>query len=290
MREDQRMPGFTPATPRSRRLGRELRRLRDAKGLTLEQAGKRISSSPSRVQRIEAGDIRPRPGDVMELLQAYEIPLEGEEGTALILMARELREQGWWQRFDALPSRYATMIAYEDEATDIRTYQPTLVPGLLQTEAYARAVIGTTQEIESQALDQLVAARLQRQGILARKAGRPRLRAVVAEAALLMQVGGSKVMREQLIHLAKMAEQPNITVQVITFEAGAHMAGNGSFVLLSGHDEPALGYIETLAGNLFIEAPREVRRLELAWAQLSALARSPAESARLIKERSSEMV
>src|SRR4051812_13499463 len=111
MREDQSVARFTPPTPRSRRLGRELRRLREAKGWKMEDAAKHLQCSVSRVSRIESGDIKPRPGDVMELLHAYDIPLDSEPGRSLLTLARDLRQSGWWQRLDAISGRYATYIA-----------------------------------------------------------------------------------------------------------------------------------------------------------------------------------
>ncbi|MBE1492025.1 helix-turn-helix domain-containing protein [Plantactinospora soyae] len=283
------MARFTPATPRSRRLGRELRRLRDAARLTLEEAGKRIGSSGSRIQRIESGDIKVRPGDVMELLVAYGVAIDGEPGESLLVMARELREAGWWQRLDALPSRYATMIAYEEEAAQIHNFEPVLIPGLLQTEAYARAVISVGQEMNAQAIDQRVQARMTRQAILTRKDHYPKLDVVVAEAALMVEVGGTEVMREQLDHLAEVSRQTNITIRMLRFAAGAHMANHGGFLILESLNDPPLGYIDTLAGALFLESPNETNRLTVVYNHLKELAMSPAESVKFIKERSRAM-
>ncbi len=284
MRDDQRMARFTPATPRSRRLGRELRRLRDAADMTLDAAGKQVGSSGSRIQRIEAGDIKVRPGDVMELLVAYGISIDSEPGRSLLVMARELREPGWWQRLNTLPARYATMIAYEEEATEIRNFEPVLIPGLLQTEAYARAVI-SSGETDDEVIDQRVQARMQRQDILSRKQNKPRLHAVISEAALLVEVGGKAVLRDQLEHLATAAAKANVTVQVLRFAAGAHMADHGGFLILNLNEDPPLGYIDTLAGALFLESADDLRRLTTAYDHLKTLARSPAESVQLIKEK-----
>lgn len=282
MREDQRMARFTPATPRSRRLGRELRRLRETAKLTLEQAGKQVGTSGSRIQRIESGDIKVRPGDVMELLHAYAVSLEGEEGRTLLAMAREVREAGWWQRLDTLPSRYATYIAYEAEATDLRHYEPTLVPGLLQTEAYARAVVSVGQETEAEAIEQRIRARLTRQEVVTRKKSPLRLHAIMSEAALLVEVGGPEVQKEQLKKIVEWSRRPNITVQVLRFAAGAHLADRGGFAILTG-DDPPLGYIETLAGELFLESHKDIDRLVTVFSHLQTLAMSPAESIKFIR-------
>lgn len=290
MRDDRKMGRFTPATPRSRRLGRELRRLRDAAKLTLDEAGKRVDSSGSRIQRIESGEIKVKPGDVMELLDAYGVPMDGEPGRSLLAMARELREAGWWQRLDALPSRFATMIAYEEEATEIWNFEPVLIPGLLQTEAYARAVISIDYETNEQSTEQRVSARMTRQAILTRKEKRPKLDVVISEAALLVEVGGVDVMREQLDHLTTATARANITVRVLRFAAGAHMANHGGYLILGlGDNDPPLGYIDTLAGPLFLESQSETSRLTAVYNHLKELAMSPAESAKFIKERSRGM-
>jgi transcriptional regulator with XRE-family HTH domain len=289
MREDQRMARFTPPTPRSRRLGRELRRLRDDAGLTLEEAGKRVGSSGSRIQRVESGDIKVRPGDVLELLKVYGIPLDGDLASDLSGAARDLRETGWWQRL-GLSNRYATYIAYEEEATDLRNYEPTLVPGLLQTEDYARVVASVGRETETEAIEERVQARLKRQEILTRKRGALRLHAIIAEAALLVEVGGEEVLRRQLARIVEWSRRPNVTVQVLRFAAGAHLGNNGGFAILSfdRQGDPPMGYIETLAGELFLEAPKDVDRLTATYDHLRTLAMSPAESIRLIKEKADE--
>jgi transcriptional regulator with XRE-family HTH domain len=286
MREDQRMARFVPPTPRSRRLGRELRRLRETKGWKLEDVAKRLQSSPSRISRIESGEIRPRPGDVMELLDAYEIPMDGEPGRSLLSLTRDLRQSGWWQRLDAISGRYATYIAYEAEARELWNYEQLLVSGLLQTEAYARAVNSVGRETDEAAIEQRVQARLTRQDVLTSRKPPLRLHVILSEAALTVEVGGPDVMREQLQHILTLARRPNVTVQVLRFAAGAHLATGGGFsVLTFEKDEPALGYIETLAGELFLESPAEIGRLMAAHDLLKTLAMSPAESATYIRKR-----
>jgi transcriptional regulator with XRE-family HTH domain len=278
------MARFTPPTPRSRRLGRELRRLRDGAKLTLEQAGALVDSSGSRIQRIESGDIKVKPGDVLMLLKAYGIPLDSELANDLTDTARDLRESGWWQRL-GLSNRYATYIAYEAEATDLRNYEPTLIPGLLQTSDYARAVASIGRETDSDAIEERVHARVQRQAVLTRKPHPLRLHATISEAALMVKVGGDDVLAEQLAHIVELARRPNVTVQVLTFEAGAHLADNGGFAVLSFEDQsdPPMGYIETLAGELFLESTRDIERLVATYDHLKSLAMSPAESVKFIR-------
>jgi transcriptional regulator with XRE-family HTH domain len=288
MREDSGVARFTPPTPRSRRLGRELRKLRDTKSWTMDDAAKQIGCSVSRISRIESGEIKPRPGDVMELLMAYEVPLEGEPGKSLLTLTRELRQSGWWQRLDALSGRYATFIAYETEALELRNFEPTLVPGLLQTPEYARAVNSVGRETDAEAIEQRVRARLTRQEVLTRKPSPLRLHAILSEATLLFEVGGPEVLRAQLEHIGNLAGRPNITVQVLRFAAGATLADRGGFAILSfERDEPPLGYVETPAGELFLESPREIGRLTAVFDHLKTLAMSPAESVKFIREQAS---
>lgn len=254
--------------------------------MTLEQAGKAVGSSGSRVQRIEAGEIKPRPGDVLELLQVYSVPLESDLSRSLQVMARASLEPGWWQRLGSIPTRYGTLIAYEEEATDIRNFEPMLVPGLLQTEGYARAVCSVGVETDEPLIERRVQARMQRQAILTRKERRPRVHAIVSEAALLVEVGSLEVMKEQLDHLVTVASRPNIKIQVLRFGAGAHMADQGSFFVLGLNDDPPLGYIDTLAGALFLEGHEDLQRVERVWSHLESLAMSPAESVKYVRERS----
>ncbi|MFI2662592.1 DUF5753 domain-containing protein [Micromonospora carbonacea] len=278
------MPRFTPATPRSRRLGRELRKLRDAKGLTGEEAAKLVRCSSSRISRIESGEIKPRAGDVMELLVAYGIGIDEEPATSLLEQARELREEGWWQR---LGGRYATYIAYEEEAAELKNFEPMLVPGLLQTERYAREVNMVGRESDKDTINQRVAARMTRQRVLHREPAPLRVHAILSEAAVRTEVGGLDVLREQLDHLVTLSCLPNVTIQVLRFEAGAHLAVSSGFALLAFEQgEPPLGYVETLAGELFLESARDLARLSDAYDNLKTLARSPAESIKFIKELS----
>ncbi|MFB9853802.1 helix-turn-helix domain-containing protein [Micromonospora andamanensis] len=278
------MPRFAPATPRSRRLGRELRKLREAKGLTGEETAKLVRCSTSRISRIESGEIKPRAGDVMELLVTYGIRIDEEPGTSLLELARDLREEGWWQR---LGGKYATYIAYETEAAELKNFEPMLVPGLLQTERYAREVNIIGRETDPATVEQRVVARMTRQEVLHRQPTPLRLHAILSEASLRTEVGGPEVLREQLHHLVKVSQLPNVTIQVLRFEAGAHLADSSGFALLSfEHDDPPLGYIETLAGELFLESSRDLARLSAAYDNLRMLARSPAESVKFVKELS----
>lgn len=286
MREDQGVARFTPPTPRSRRLGRELRRLRDQRGLTQEEAARLLSCSQQRIARIESGDIKPRPRDVLEILVAYEFPHDADPGRGLLAMARELREAGWWQRLNTLPARYVTFIAYEAEASELRHFEPTLIPGLIQTRAYAEEVIRVGRETDHDAICQRVEARMKRQEVLTVRQPSLRLHAIVTEPALMLEVGSTDLMHEQLTHIVKVAALPNVTVQVLRLAAGAHLAVHGGFEILTfDGGDPPLGYIETLAGELFLESPEEIRRLTGVYDHLKSLALSPRESVKFVQEK-----
>jgi transcriptional regulator with XRE-family HTH domain len=286
MGEDQEVSRFTPPTPRSRRLGRELRRLREARKLTQEDAAKLLKCSQQRIARIESGDIKPRSRDVLEILVAYGEPHDEELGQSLRVMAEELREPGWWQRLNTLPARYVTFIAYEAEAVELRQFQPTLISGLIQTRAYAEEVIRVGRETEGEEIAQRVEARLKRQEVLTVRQPPLRLHGIITEQALMLEVGGPDLRREQFDHIIRVAALPNVTVQVLTLAAGAHLAVHGGFDILTfGQCDPPLGYIETLAGELFLESPDEIGRLTGVFEHLLSLALSPQESIRFIEEK-----
>jgi len=254
--------------------------------MTVDIAAGKLNCSQSRLSRIEGGEIRVRVGDLMGMLTLYEVPLSDDRAQQMLEMARQIREPGWWQRLGRLSQKYLTYIAFESEATELRNFEPTLVPGLLQTEAYARAVIGVGRETESDAIAQSVNARMRRQNVLTQMERPLKLVTVLSEAVLMCKVGGEDVLREQLLHLAEVGRRPNITLQVLTFDAGEHLADSGGFAILSfGQGDPDLGYVESAAGELFLEKPDEISRLRSVFDHLRTLTLSPAESIRLIRER-----
>jgi len=254
--------------------------------MTVDAAATALNCSQSRLSRIESGEIRVRVGDLMGMLTLYEVPLKDERAKLMLETARQIREEGWWQRLGKLSQKYLTYIAFESEATELRNFEPTLVPGLLQTEAYAREVIGVGRETESEAIKQSVNARMTRQNVLTRAEQPLKLIAVLSEAVLMCKVGGEDVLHEQLMHLAEVGKRPNVTLQVLTFDAGAHLANSGGFAILGfGQGDPDLGYVDGAAGELFLEKHQEIDRLRSVFDHLRTLALSPAESTRLIKER-----
>ncbi|WP_405143273.1 helix-turn-helix domain-containing protein [Sphaerisporangium sp. NBC_01403] len=268
-------------TVKRRRLSHVLRELRQAAELTATEAAKRLEWDPSKVARMERNQWKlPNVHDIRLLLDLYGVTDERQRD-ALINLAREARQRGWWADYEDVFR--SSLPDFEAGASVIRTYEALIVPGLLQTAAYAGAVWRAGQVLDEQAdhvIERHVEARLTRQKILDRESP-PELLAVIDEAALARAVGGPKVMEEQLQHLIKMAARPNVTVQVLPNSVGAHAAMIGGFMILdfpSPVDDPSLVYMETATENLWLETPEKYRRYALIYSQVQALALSPEES------------
>jgi len=273
-------------TVRSRRLGKELRRLREESGHTCEHVAGLLRCSASRISRIESGEIKVRPGDVYELLELYAVP--DEHRHELLEMAKDVRREGWWQRYDdVLPKRYLTYILMESEARQIRVFEHSLVHGLLQTADYSRAIQRTDPEAHDPQAFKRADARIARQAVLERPGEPLLLHVVLDEGALHRQVGGRDVMREQLRHLVKQATLPNVTLQVLPFGRGAHPGMAGSFSIMDFPDptDRSVGFsnIQVLGERTF-ERPAEIKELNLVFDQLIELALAPAETVELITQ------
>lgn len=240
-------------------LGGHLRRLREDASITTEQAAAAIRGSHSKVSRMEHGRVGFKERDVADLLTLYGVTA-GEERAVLLRLAVESSTPGWWQSYaDILPHWVAPYFGLEAAASFIRTYQVQFVPGLLQTEGYARALIrqGIIQSEEDVA--RFATARLSRQDILARD-DPPRLWAVIDEGALRRCIGGAAVMRKQIRHLIDMTEHPAVTLQILPFTAGPHAAMGGPFTILR-FAEPELRdvvYIEQLTSAVYLEKQPEI--------------------------------
>ncbi len=213
-------------------VGARLRRLREAAGLTCEAAGATIRASHSKISRMELGRLGFKQRDVSELLTVYGVHDEAERATVLTL-AEMAAAQPWWREYaDVVPPWFEDYLGLEQAASVIRTYEVQFVPGLLQTADYARAVFGLGQGPRfADTVERRVALRMRRQQLL-RRANPPKLWAVIDEAALRRAVGCTDVMRAQIRHLIDLAEQPNITIEVMPFSAGAHVAAGGPVTLL----------------------------------------------------------
>lgn len=278
--------GAVTASPtvRRRRIARELRQLRERGGMTLDQAARQLDMSKSNLSRIENAQIGIKPRDVRAALALYQVT--GEEAEALIEVARGAQERGWWQSYsDVLPDWFEFYVGLEAEAANLRTYEAESVPGLLQTEEYARAIYLLTAG--DSGVERKVAARLQRQAVLHRDPS-VQLSVVLNEAVLLRAVGGAHVMARQLDHMIKVAELPNVTIQVLPFAAGGHPAMTTPYVIL-GFAEAADGsvvYLENLTMGLALEEADHVLGYTLLHEKLCRMALTPAESMTLIREAS----
>lgn len=241
-------------------LGAQLRRLREAKGISREDAGYLIRASASKISRMELGRVSFKERDIADLLSLYGI-IHQDERAALLALARQANTPGWWQRDgDILPSWFQTYLGLEEAAALIRTYEVQFVPGLLQTEDYARAVITHgNPEAPAEEIERRVSLRMKRQQLLSRS-DPPQLWAVVDEGALRRRMGDLVVMAAQLERLVKASELPNVTLQVLPFDAGAHAAEAGTFTILRfpEPDLPDVVYLEQLTGALYLDKREDV--------------------------------
>ncbi|MFF2716653.1 helix-turn-helix domain-containing protein [Streptomyces sp. NPDC058011] len=277
-----------PST-RRRQLGADLRRLRERKGLTLEEAGALVGISKATLSRYERKEGGVKWPAVDALCREYEAT--DTERSALVELAKGARAQGWWRSLDhPIPESMNLMLTLEDEAVTEDHYACMYVPGLLQTRAYAEAVHRASEaRCSEQEIDHMVDIRMKRQEILER-AQPPHLWAVIDEAVVRRAVGGRHVMRDQLSHLLEQADRPHITVQVLPFSAGAHATTVGSFVMLGGPaPELDVVYVDIIGGGLFMEKPAELARYKLAFEYLRAQALNIERSAALLRQVSKEL-
>jgi transcriptional regulator with XRE-family HTH domain len=267
-------------TVRRRRLALELRRLREAARLTCEEVAEHLECSTSKVSRIETGRVSVSPRDVRDMLDLYGV--SAQQGASLVQLARDSRQKGWWHAYsDTIQPQFATYIGLESAASEIRIYEVTLIPGLLQTEEYARTVIAAgTVGGDHEGTERNVALLMARQPLLTGD-DPPRLWAVLDEAALRRTVGGSGLMRLQLDHLLDLARLPNVAIQVIPFGAGAHPAMGRPFVILAFPEraDPDVVYLEDLTSALYVEDVDEVDRYNMFFNHLRATALSFEDSA-----------
>ena len=281
------MPERGSPTVRRRRLGYELRQHREAAGKTGEDVAAALGWSDSKVSRIETGQIAVTWGDVSDMLDLYGVA-DPQVRDALISLARQARQQGWWHPYASILGRpYATYIGLESAAESLRVFEPLTVPGQLQTEPYARAIIRTTtRELGADEVERLVEVRLRRQDVIFNSDDPLRLSVVLDEAVLRREVGGPAVMAGQLRRLAEAAARPRVRVQVLAFTQGSHVSMAGSFGIFSFPGEPGgeVSFVDTTAGSLFIERPAEVAAARAAFDELSAQALSREDTVALLTE------
>lgn len=269
-------------TMRRRRLAAELRRLRHEADLSIEDVTTGLGWQASKLSRIENRQVGISTADLRKLLDVYNLE-DRAAREQLTDMARRATERGWWQSFssDVVPAALANLIGLETEARTIRSYEPELVPGLLQTEAYARAVMRAWQpSLTAAEIDRRVEIRLARQDVLRQAGVSPRANCIINEAVLRRPAGGNEVMHEQVEVLAKERDPANVTVQVLPFNSGAHPAMTGPFQILAFHDPGDLGvvHLESAMTAITLERPEELRRYDEIWGSLQARALSPEDS------------
>jgi DNA-binding XRE family transcriptional regulator len=252
-----------PGGPTVRRMlvGSRLRRLRMEAGISREQAGEAIRASEWKIHRLENGQVGFKERDVVDLLTLYGVGDPGEVA-AVVGMALEANDTGWWHQYgDVLPQWFRAYVDLEQAAVIIRAYEGQFVPGLLQTDDYARSVMGRALEEEPGDIERRVELRAARQAVLTRP-DPPRLWAVIDEAALRRPVGSLEIMRAQIERLIEATRLPNVTLQVLRFRAGAHPAMVGAFSILrfADADLPDVVYLEHLTGAIYLDKREDVRQ------------------------------
>jgi transcriptional regulator with XRE-family HTH domain len=282
------MPARQSPTVRRRRLGAELRRLREEAGLTIERVAATLECSESKVSRIETGQVGAMPRDVRDMLDLYKVGPEQRE--ALIQIARDARQKGWWHAYTDVPV-VPGYIGLEVSAAAIDTFGAMLVPGLLQTAEYAREVLlALRPDLPAEQIERRVELRMARQSILAGDQP-PRLRAVLDEALLRRPVGGRAAMRRQLHHLGTAAERPDITLQVLPLDVGAHAGMDGAFTVFRfpQPSDPEVVHLEHTTGDLYLETAEETARYAAAFEELCNVALGPEDSAALVAAAAREL-
>jgi len=267
-------------------LGSQLRRLREAKGITREDAGYTIRASESKISRMELGRVSFKERDVTDLLSLYGVEDETERG-ALLTLVREANQAGWWHSFsDAMPNWFQTYVGLEEASALIRLYEVQFVPGLLQTEDYMRSLMTLNRpNLDRSEVDRRINVRMHRQKLIEDAEG-PRLWAIVDEAALRRPVGGPTVMRAQIQRLIEAADMPNVILQVMPFRFGGHAAESGAFTILRfpEQDLPDVVYLEQLTSALYLDKRDDVDQYLQVMERLSVDSQTPGHSVELLSE------
>jgi transcriptional regulator with XRE-family HTH domain len=278
---------MTTRTPtrRRRRLGAELRRLREDAGLTIDRVAEALECSPSKVSRIETGQVSATPRDVRDMLALYRVPDAQRED--MVQIAREARQRGWWQKFVDVPDGVPAYVGLEAAATSIDIYMALIVPALLQTADYARAVIAAVRpDLPRKEIDRRVELRLHRQALLDQERP-PTLRVLLDDTVLRRPVGGAAVMAAQRRRLLEDAARPAVTVRVLPVDAGAHAGMDGPFTIFGfpADAERDVVALDSAADALYLEDPEDLRRYRRVFELLLPAALPPEASAELIAGR-----
>ena len=274
---------------RRRLVGGALRRYRENVGYSLEDAARILECDRSKISRIETGQRGIRPKELRELMAEYGVP--ASEQLALLAIASRGGQHSWWHPYaDVWSDAYLDYVVMESAASEIMAYEAQLIPDLLQTDDYARAIAAAEPGFLADQLEDAVAAKAVRRQVVLGGSSPARLGVILGEGALHQAVGGRDVLAGQITHLVKLAaDYPAVTIQVLPFSAGAHAAaGSGSLAILRFPDAPSLGvvYLEALSGGVYLEDQADVARYVRAFALLRAAALSPADSAHLLRNLS----
>ncbi|MEU2033232.1 helix-turn-helix domain-containing protein [Nocardia amamiensis] len=272
--------GTTGSTMPRRQLGRQLRDLRNRAGMTTRVAAQRLEWSEAKIWRIETGQTSLRGLDVEAMCKIYGAPSELLE--PLTALARDTKARGWWTAYgDVIPEGFEVYIGLEEAAARLSTYENELVPGLLQTEGYTRSVLSASHpELSADAVDRRVRLRQARQALVTRADAPLRLDVLINEAVLWRRIGSPVVTAEQLDHLRRMCDLPNVRIRVVPVDSGYHEGmSTGRFVLLefpevgSGElPEPPVVYVEAFTGSSYLDKEHEITRFRAAFASIEAVA------------------
>jgi transcriptional regulator with XRE-family HTH domain len=284
----------TGSTVPRRQLGRYLRDLRGRQRMTVKVAAEQLEWSEAKIWRIETGQTSLRSLDVEQMCRIYAAPVDLTE--ALMGLAKETKSKGWWHAYgDVIPENFDVYLGLEEAASQISWYEPALIPGLLQTADYARAVIGANNPEDE--TDRRVQLRIERQALIRRPTAPLELRVALNESVLRRPIGGRGVMAAQLDALAEAADLPNVKLRVVTFGAGLHHGVmTGPFELLrfpvngDGHEsEPATVFQDGFTGALFLDKAHEIERFSDAFEYIWAAAANETSSGRLIRQSAKDL-
>lgn len=275
---------YQSPTVRRRRLGMELRQLRESMGFTLEEAGSRLEWSAAKLSRIETAQVRARSRDVADMLDLYGVT-QGTRRDGILTLTRESRQRGWWEEYSsAMPDWLESYVGFEAEAAQLRYYEMAVLPGLMQTAGYARAILAAAWEKDDEALvEQRVQLRLARQAILDREQP-PQIFVIIDQAVLHRNIGGRAIAEEQLRRVAELARHPAITFRVLPFRQEAHTGIGNSFHIFefaNKSDLPVV-YLEHTRGNYWIDDTDDVAAYRRAFDRAQALCLDTLESAALV--------
>ncbi|MFD7237518.1 helix-turn-helix domain-containing protein [Streptomyces syringium] len=284
--------GMTGSTVPRRQLGRHLRELRNQSRLTVRSAARQLEWSEAKMWRIETGQTSLRSHDVEAMCKVYGAPADLTK--ALMGLAKETKARGWWHAYgDVIPEGFDLFIGLEEAASRVWWYESELIPGLLQTEAYARTIIRADNADEADTeIERRVHLRIARQVLLTRAGEPPTLTVAFNEGVLRRPIGGNNVMAGQLAHLLEVGELPNVTIKVVPFSAGLHLGVmSGPFGILrfpvtgdGSESEPPTVYADGYTGDLYLDKPGEVARYDAAFKNIWATALTEQDSRRLISE------